>query len=451
MAKRKAFLLGGFTAIGMILGASMPAAGSAPYLVEKVAMDGETAPEAGGVTISAIDFYTVDLNANGQVAFGATLSGATPAWGIFVYSDGSGSARGLTGDSAPAPLTGTYLAFGYPNLDDAGDVSLGVMLRTSPTTSANAVILAGESGDTVLVTETDTAPGSGGTLDVGIGDLAFHGHGPGGAPVFRSGVTGGSNSTGIFVGTSSAVALAGNPSPVGGTYASFGYPGANAGGKVAFPADLSGASATSGLFVDSGSGPAPLVLEGDLDPEGETFFSVVLPQVNAAGDVMFAAEWVPLENGDGGVYVHDGGGTRSVIRTDDPLPGTGGGMITSLSGLPHFSDAGRVSFSASMTGGDVEAGVFVVEPNGSMRLVARSGDPVPGAPAETFTSFGHAAGNDAGQVAFAATTSGGVTGVFLATAPPTPVPSVPPAALALLGGLLLLVGVRLGSPRRTAD
>jgi len=439
MATRNQALSPWILAIGLAIVVGSPAFGAGSYSIEKVALDGETAPDSGGETFAPIDTFTVDMNASGQVSFGATLSGGF-AWGIFAYSDGAVGARALSGDTALEPPIGTYLAFGYPYIDNAGDVSFGAMIRTSPTTSVDAVILAGASSDSLLVSETDDAPGSGGKLDVNVGDLAFHARGPAGAPIFRSTVTGGSNPSGIFVGTGTAVALAGAPSPAGGSYDSFHYPGGNASGTVAFPAFLSGASAASGLFVDSGSGPVPIVLEGDVDPNGETIASMLLPQVNTAGDVMFAAEWEPVVDEEGAIYIHGAGGLRTVLRTAEPVPGTGGGTIVSLDGLPHFSDGGRVTFSASLTGGDFDAGVFVIETNGTVRLVAKSGEPVPGVPGATFASFGHAAGNDAGQVAFAGITDGAANGVFLATAPPAAVPALPPVLLGALAGLMLLVG-----------
>jgi len=446
MSRSRLQLLTGFIATGLCVAATSPAFGSDPYIVEKVALDGETAPGAGGATYAPIDSYTVDMNASGDVVFGATLSGDPPNWGVFVYSDGVGSARGLTGDAAPEPLTGTYLAFGYPHIDDIGDVSLGVLVSSG----ANALLLAGESGDSVLVTDSDTAPGSGGTLAFSAGSLSFHARGAGGAGVFKSAVTGGSNPSGIFVGTSSGVALEGDPSPAGGTYSTFSFPGGNSSGKVAFPAALSGATAAAGLFVDSGSGPVALALEGGLEPGGETFLDFLLPQVNASGDVFFIGTWAPLVDDEGGLYVHDSGGLHSMLRTDEPVPETGGATMVSMTGLPHFSDGGRITFSASLTGGDFDAGVFVMESNGSVRMVARHGDPVPGTVSDTFTGFGHASGNDAGQVAFAGMASTGGTGVFLATAPAPAVPSASAAARGLFVGLVLLVGGRLVSTRRSS-
>ncbi|MBW2286310.1 MAG: hypothetical protein JRG90_00660 [Deltaproteobacteria bacterium] len=439
MSRTRLQLLIAFITIGLAVATTSPAFGSDPYTVEKVALEGETAPGAGGATYAPIDSFTVDMNAGGDIAFGATLSGPPPNWGVFVYSGGVGSARGLTGDAAPAPLTGSYLAFGYPHIDDTGDVSLGVLVSSG----ANALLLAGESGDSVLVSDSDTAPGSGGTLAFSAGSLSFHARGTGGAGVFQSPVTGGSNPSGVFVGTSSGVALEGNPSPAGGTYSSFSYPGGNSSGKVAFPATLSGATAAGGLFTDSGGGPVALALEGDLEPGGETFLDFLLPQVNASGAVFFIGTWAPLENGQGGLYVDDFGGLHSMLRTDEPMPETGGATIASMTGLPHFSDGGRITFSATLSGGDFDAGVFVMESNGSVRVVARHGDPVPGTVSDTFTGFGHAAGNDVGQVAFAGMTSTSGTGVFLATAPASPVPSASAAARALIAGLVLLVGGQL--------
>jgi hypothetical protein len=421
--------------LALLLGlAGDAAADPGDYQVEKLALDGEAAP--GGGSYGTLDSYAVDLNAAGEVAFGALLAGSPPAWGVFVHAGGATAARARSGDAAPPPLGGSYVAFGLPNLDDAGDVSFGALVRVSPTDTANALVLAGEAGDTLLVSEFDAAPGAGGTLELALGDTGFHARGPGGAPVFRSDVVGGSTGSGIFVGTSSAVALAGDPSPSGGSYLYLDMPGANAAGKVAFGASLAGAAVNSGVFVDAGSGAAALVLSGDLGPGGETFATFHLPQVSATGDVMFMAGW---DDGvSGGIYVQDAGGIRAVAATGQPLPETNGGSIDSLGGPAHYSDAGSVAFGAALVGGSVAGGVFVADASGALRLVARSGDPVPGAPGQSFASFGVAASNAAGQVAFAATTSSGAHGVFLASPLPAQVPSLSPLGLAALALLLLL-------------
>jgi hypothetical protein len=424
-------------ALWLLTGADARSAG---YELEKLALDGETAPDAGGASYDAIDLYALDLNEAGGVAFGARLTGSPPAWGLFVHSSGAAAARALTGDPAPDPLGGSYALFGFPQIDGAGDVSFGVVVRLSPTDTANALVLAGPASDTLLVSELDAAPGAGGTLELHVGDTSIHALGAGGAPVFRSDVIGGSAATGVFVGAASAVALLGDPSPAGGTYYAFGQPGANAAGTVAFPATIVGAPTGGALFVDAGAGAFPLVLAGETDPEGEIYMNFHLPQVNDAGHVMFMAEWP--DGVSGGVYVAEPTGIRSVARTGQLLPGTGGGSLESLSGPAHLSDTGAVSFGGSLTGGSVSAAVFTADADGTLHLVAQSGDPVPGAPGESFASFGVAASNAAGLVAFTATSDAGTRGVFLAAPQAAHVPSVSPPGLAVLAALLVVLGVR---------
>jgi hypothetical protein len=424
-------------ALGLFAGADATSAG---YDLQALALDGDAAPDAGGASYDALDLHALDLNEAGEVAFGARLAGSPPAWGLFVHSGGATAARALTGDPAPAPLGGSYVLFGFPQIDDAGQVSFGVLVRLSPTDTANALVQAGLASDTLLVSELDSAPGAGGTLELHVGDTSIHALGPGGAPVFRSDVIGGSAATGVFVGAASAVALLGDASPAGGTYHGFGQPGASTTGSVAFPATIVGAPSGGALFVDPGTGAYPLVLAGELDPEGATYMNFLLPQMNAAGDVMFMAEWP--DGVSGGVYVAQPTGIRSVARTGQVVPETGGGILESLGGPAHLSETGAVAFGASLTGGSVAAGVFLADPDGTLELVAQSGDPVPGAPGESFASFNVAASNSDGSVAFTATSDAGTRGVFLAAPQAAHVPSVSPAGLVALAALLGLLGVR---------
>ena len=407
--------------------------GAQGFAIEKIALDGEAAPVAGEVSFTSVDVFALDLNASGHVSYGATLSMDMPNWGVFVHAAGSGSAYAISGDPAPAPLGGTYIAFGRPHIDAAGDVSMGAMIRLPSLAVADALVLASGGGDSILVSEFDTAPG-GGTFEVAIGDTNFHARAAAGLPVFQSNVVGGAE--GVFEGTTTTIVRAGDGTPAGGTYASFTWPGANASGVVAFPAELSGVDATSGLFVDSGEGAVTIALEGDLEPLGETFHDFALPVVNASGDILFLGGWAP-DGSTGGLYVSETAGLRSVVRSGQALPEAVGGSIDSLGGVPDFADGGAVSFSATVAGGSVASGVFVAEPSGSIRVVALAGDPVPEAPGESFASFVATSVNAAGQVAFGATTSGGSNGVFLATPEAAKVPMLSPPALL---GLLVLLG-----------
>ena len=125
------------------------ASGAQGFAIEKVALDGEEAPDAGGATFTSVDVFALDLNASGHVAYGATLSIAMPNWGVFVHTADSDSARAISGDPAPAPLGGTYIAFGRPHIDAAGDVSMGTMIRLPSEAVANALVLASGGGDSI--------------------------------------------------------------------------------------------------------------------------------------------------------------------------------------------------------------------------------------------------------------------------------------------------------------
>jgi hypothetical protein len=142
--------------------------------------------------------------------------------------------------------------------------------------------------------------------------------------------------------------------------------------------------------------------------------------------------------------VSETAGLRSVVRSGQALPDPVGGSIDTLGGVPDFADGGAVSFSATVAGGSVAAGVFVAEPGGSIRVVALAGDPAPGAPGDSFGGFVATSINAAGQVAFGATTSGGSNGVFLATPEAAKVPTLsPPALLGLMALLLTSAAVAL--------
>ncbi len=97
-----------------------------------------------------------------------------------------------------------------------------------------------------------------------------------------------------------------------------------------------------------------------------------------------------------------GVGVRVVAMTGDPAPGTG--QAYTYFGPPAINSAGEVSFSAHLTGGIDDSGIWTEGflGTGSMSLVLREGDPVPGMPG---SSFGDVSGwehvfrmNDAGTL-----------------------------------------------------
>ena len=130
------------------------------------------------------------------------------------------------------------------------------------------------------------------------------------------------------------------------------------------------------------------------------------------------AFYAPLSDGSSGIWSGISGDLRLVARTRDPAPGFPNGVTyLGLSGDPVLDGAGQPAFPASIIGA---SGVpFLNGPNsiwsersGTLTLVALTGNQAPGKPAgENFDRFARnrqvVAVNDAGRVAFEATTWNG--------------------------------------------
>jgi hypothetical protein len=118
------------------------------------------------------------------------------------------------------------------------------------------------------------------------------------------------------------------------------------------------------------------------------------------------------------VFVGTPGAMQLAARDGDSSPGntsTYGGFAGNMR-LPTFNDAGQVIFSDNWLGPDVTGptrSAIFGGGVGSMQLIARGGNPAPGAPAGvTYLNLDLVPGiNDSGQVAYAASWSTGVGGV----------------------------------------
>lgn len=88
-------------------------------------------------------------------------------------------------------------------------------------------------------------------------------------------LTGGSASTGVFAGVPGSlqtVALQGSAAPAGGNFVSFLAPALlNSDGQIAFRVNMTGGSATSGIFVGTAGSLQATALQGSPAPGGGTF------------------------------------------------------------------------------------------------------------------------------------------------------------------------------------
>lgn len=422
-------------------------AGAAPgYILRAIALEGDPAP---GTEDTYGEFFQAAINESGDVAFSAPLSSGPVAFGVWVDEGGGPVLRMRDGDPAPAPAADSYLAASlFSRTDTAGDVAVAIVLSGG----TDGIFLDASGVDSALVLEGEAAPTPpGGTLDASLADISGFTMNPAGDIALRSGVTGGSNASGVFVrtaaGTVTMRAGAGD-APLGGgpdTFASFDLPSISPGGSVAFGAALAGGSATAGLFLDSGSGPALLVRDGDAAPDtgGGTFVDFLYPAVNADGEVAFLSN-VAGGSATAGLFVATPA-VSSVVVEGQVVPGAG--PVATVANVPVIASDGTVALSLGFASGPVDGGVYLHAPGGGFSRVAVQGDRTAGTFLAELASFGQVGLNDAGQVAFVATLDDGRTGVFLAT-PTTPrVPALPGAGVPVLALLLAVVAARASDPR----
>jgi len=413
------------------------------YGISKVALAGEVAPGTGGA-VHANGFFSVALNDAGEVAFLNDLSGGVPTWGAFLYDGSGGQAVSLSGDAAADTGGGSYLVpGGFPALNEAGELSFMAAV-SGGTASSGIFVAAAAAADIAAVVAGQAAPDTGGgSFDGSLSSLNRHGLNDAGAVVFADTVSGGTASSGVFLasgGGHAAVALAGESAPDtgGGVYDDFGAPAVDASGSVVFPAIVAGGTTAGGLFKASAGVDSLLAHVGDTAPgtAGGGFADFLFPELNASGTVVFLSD-VTGGSATGGIFRIESGVPSAVVVEHDAAPGTGGGTFASITGLAALNDAGDVAFSAVVTGGASEAGVFqFVAATGQIVPVVLFGEAAPDSGGASFAQFGAVDVNDAGQVALQATLSDGNTGIFLATES-TPVPAASALALAVLAAGLL--------------
>lgn len=233
------------------------------------------------------------------------------------------------------------------------------------------------------------------------------------------------------------------PAPVPSALASVAGFSVNDSGQTAFAAD-------GGVLFNAGGESSVIAALRTPAPGGGEFITAATPSINASGQIVFRGAATPPSRS--GLFLFSGGEntqlladgqvapTGEVLVATNPVINIGGdvafttstglfllsnGSITKIAGrnapapgggsflsftFPSINQAGQVLFSASISGG--RTGIFLAS-GGTITAIARSATPAPSG--GTFFSFLQAAAlNDAGQVAFAALVNGsGPSGVFL--------------------------------------
>jgi hypothetical protein len=194
-------------------------------------------------------------------------------------------------------------------------------------------------------------------------------------------------SRGIFLNDGLAttpVAMAGDASPVGGTWASFGRPVAGGTG-VAFFATISGGTADRGIFFHDGGTTSALVLRGDLAPDGGTFGTIVNGiAISPGGTVVAFIADTSMTPQESIWIVGTGGGLLGPFLSEgDPSPC--GGTVQALTGAAPVISINDMGAMAVFYRG---ANDGVLLGPGSWLAVACQGAPTPlGGTYRTFARY----------------------------------------------------------------
>jgi hypothetical protein len=324
--------------------------------IHKVAAEGDSVPSGG--TISGFGRHPIPaINRAGSVAFAAAVSGGRTVEGIFVASHGKLRAVARAGESAPGMPSGTLANLDYPALNDRGEVAfLATVRRGRETVEAIYLLTAGRLQKVVAQED---------------------------------------------------------PAPAGGTFAAFGAPALNNLGAMAFAAVIEGRAVPGGVFVAQGDRVRMLVGAGHETPLGGIFakFSERLA-LNDAGAVAFTGmlKDAPVE---AAIFVVEQDRLRKVVALGEPAPG--GGTFANLGFWPALGATGAVAFIGAVDHGPAPLAVFLAGPSGTRKL-GGIGDPLPeGGRLASFGLYPNVAMSPAGHVTFATAptaTGEGSEGIF---------------------------------------
>ena len=143
--------------------------------------------------------------------------------------------------------------------------------------------------------------------------------------------------------------------------------------------------------------------------DGAVFSSLSSPTINDTGEVSIASLAYKSETGFRGVLWSEGAGNglAAIARAGDAAPGTGANVTFSEFTESYVNSSGNVAFYATLAGDGVTTannrGLWVQNTDGTISLVARTGDTVPGVnPDQKFATLVQSCFNSSGQIVMAA-------------------------------------------------
>lgn len=346
--------------------------------LQKVAATGDTAPGTGGGTYSTFGFDRTPpsrINSQGQVSFFANIAGSAgnaSRNGVFIGSVSGGvQAVARMGDASPIGGAFANITSADISLNESGQVTFHATSQSGITQTPAIFTGSGTASPVKVVARGDAGPGG---STVSVIPLNFQMNNAG-QVVYVAGLVGGSSPEGVFLGTAggaqASVALAGNGAPGtgGGVFSDFRDLDIelNNSGAVAFRADITGGTASSGVFLGSASAPpAPRLIEGQSLPDGGTV-GPLTPALNFIGE-----QFALTESGEMSIFVlnassapnlqrhviaDSAGVLREFVAVGKKAQGTGS-EFGSIFNAVATNSTGRFFFSAILVNGQARWGVF---------------------------------------------------------------------------------------------
>ena len=216
------------------------------------------------------------------------------------------------------------------------------------------------------------------------------------------------------------VAREGDAAPgSGGTFDSFmgnsSDPRMDGAGDVAFLGYLQAGGSGIWYQAAGASSPSVVAYAGEATPTGpaDTFTGFERPSLaSTSGQIAFRAFLASGHSVWTGNPATPGALVAVAKTGDTAIAGMPGGLHLNSIWSPFSNASGKVAFRVSLLGGAGEPRAIVTDTSGTLTVIANVGDAAPGLGADTFANFDHPVIGDGNQVAFTASTAGGVVGLW---------------------------------------
>lgn len=399
------------TADAMPAAAAQSAAGTVVYTPIGRAWHNQAVP--GGGLLSTLAFMNPTIiNAQGQIAFIASVTGVSRNQGVFVADaaglhpiaigcgggGGAGDAPTTCGDVTPVGGTfggffqGTMFA---PPLTDAGDVLFLAEVDGGSESRCLFLYEAAEDDIVPVACVGDTAPGGGTFSAVGPGSMNNHRQ-----VVFLAFVGGNLFTSHAFLwddGVLTRYVGAGDAAPGGGTFSQVGteylgyadgtniptgdVPDINDAGQISFRAAVSGGIGSGGIFLSEGGVHEWYVELGDPTPLGGTYIGLEAPLLNEAGEVAFFADIQisAVEFNSAWIVGRPGDWRKALAFYDEIAGGQCWGMAISRNPINALGEDGSLAVWSNILNPDnTETDYMLVSrPDGTLDTVAVQGTATP--------------------------------------------------------------------------